>query len=65
MQSILIIVSILIGLKYDEPEDIDYSYLDNQISISMENFENEYEEYQEYYKTHYFKGEHVDDIAKK
>ena len=66
MQSILIITTIMYGLLFDMSyEDIDYSYLNNQIDISVENFKNEYDEYQEYYNTHYFNNEHIDDIAKK
>ena len=57
--------------NYDEEEIIMHNYLDTQIQISIDNFENEYNEYQdyleqkEYEKTHYFKGESSEDIAKK
>lgn len=43
-------------------KDINYNYLNNQIYISVSNFEDVYSLYQD---THYFNGEHVDDIAKK
>ena len=65
MQTIMITVFILQSLLFNEPVEIDHSYLNDQVSIGIENFENEYSEYQEYYKTHYFNGEHIDDIAKK
>ncbi len=50
--------------------DINHNYLDNQIKISVENFETEYNEYQdylkkEYEKKHTFNGESDEIIAKK
>ena len=50
--------------------EINHNYLDNQIQISIDNFEDEYNEYQdylkkEYEKKHTFNGESDEVIAKK
>ncbi len=65
MSELLLIGSILFSLYNNEPVEIDHSYLDDQINVSLIDFKDEVSEYQEYYRTHYFKGEHIDDIAKK
>ena len=48
-----------------EVKDVNHDYLNNQIKISIDHIENEYNEYQEYLKLHTFNGETDDEIAEK
>jgi len=59
MIKLLLIVGIFTNIFN---KDINYNYLNNQIDISVSNFEESYFLYQ---STHYFNGEHVDEIVKK
>ena len=51
---------IILGLfsLFNQPEvvEIEHDYMDDQIEISVSNFESEYDEYQEYIKKYTFKG---------
>ena len=72
MYNLIIILGVFTSL-FNTSEEllIEHSYLDIQIGISIDNFENEYNEYQdyleqkEYERTHTFKGESSEIIAKK
>ena len=69
MLNILTILGLLSSLFGSENISINHDYLDNQIQISIENFEGEYKEYQEYLKEeekkNSFNGESSEVIAKK
>ena len=72
MYNLIIILGLFTSLFESGKEIvISHNYLDTQIQMSVENFEsevNEYEDYLEeleYQKTHFFKGESSEIIAKK
>ena len=50
MLNLILIMGLFDSLFKEEKIEIDHSYLDNQIEISITNFDNEYNEYQEYLK---------------
>lgn len=56
------IVILCILALFNNRQVINYEYLDSQIDISITNFINEHNEYE---KSFYYKGEHVNDIARK
>lgn len=69
MLNILMILGLFTSLFGSEETIINHDYLDNQIQISIKNFEGEYKEYQKYLKEeekkHSFNGESSKIIAKK
>ena len=64
VNNILVILFFNILIK-DNNIEVSYDYLDAQIQISLDYFEDEYKEYQVYLSKQYFKGEHKDVIIKK
>ena len=66
MINILVILGFFSSLFGTEEIEINHNYLDNQIQISIENFEGEYKEYQAYLKEkNSWKGESAEKISKK
>lgn len=71
MLNLISIMGLLDTILKPEPVEINHSYLDDQIEISVTNFDNEYNEYQEYLKQleyekkHTFNGEKDTEIARK
>lgn len=65
MMNTIIILSSLASLFNNDPIDIKLDYLDNQIEVSVNNVNKEYDEYQEYLRLHTFNGETDTEIAEK
>ena len=68
MLKIILILGIFNLVNNDIDIEINHDYLDNQIEISFNNFEEKYQEYQDYIKYHTFNGEDeiiiIDKISK-
>ena len=64
MQELMIILMFNMLVK-DNNFDVSHDYMDKQIQISIDYFEDEYKEYQNYLSRQYFNGEHKDVIIKK
>ncbi len=60
----LLIMS-LFDILFNRKVEINHSYMDNQISVYVENFENEYKEYQKYVENNTWNGENKEVIIKK
>ena len=71
MLDLILILGLFDSILKSDTAEINHSYLDNQIEISITNFDNEYNEYQdylkqlEYEKKHTFNGEKDTEIARK
>ena len=71
MLNLILIMGLFDSLFKEEKVDINHSYLDDQIEISIANFDDKYNEYQEYLKQleyerkHTFNGEKDEEIARK
>lgn len=55
----------LFDILFNRKIEIDHSYMNNQISLYIENFENEYEDYKDYLEKNTWNGERKEVIIKK
>ena len=65
MLDTIILLSLFSSLFKNEVIEVKHDYLDNQIQISINNLDKEYDEYQEYLRLHTFNGETDTEIAEK
>ena len=65
MIKILLILRLFTSLFEGELKEVNHNYLDNQIQISINNIESEYNEHQEWLRLHTFNGETDTEIAEK
>ncbi len=61
----LLILGLFTSLFEGEVKEVNHNYLDNQIQISINNIESEYNEHQEWLRLHTFNGETDTKIAEK